>query len=282
MATLLDIVTKDSTSRSVTIRIIDATAGTPETGVVFDSLGIDLWYRREGGLKVSITEADLTTPALDDAWESGGFLHIGDGEYRVDVPDAAFATGVEHVDIGGTVTGMVVIGGRVRLTDFDLEIAPGAAGGAASTEQVSNIGSGATGGTHVEATYDNTTRDTIDNAGADLKGGGLVGIPVTGHSFVVGREITIAGSIAYNGAFDIVSETANEVVITHSQDAEAFGGSETIVSSIKGEIFVARSHPAPLPIRPPRRATCTVWTTTMMSSKSFTASTLAGPGRLRT
>lgn len=104
--------------------------------------------------------------------------------------------------------------------------------------QIDSIGTGSTGGTHVEATFDNTTRDTIDNAGADLKGGGLVGIPVTGHSFVAGREITIAGSVAYNGAHAIVSQTTNEVVITHSQDAEAFGGSETIVSSIKGEIFV--------------------------------------------
>lgn len=108
----------------------------------------------------------------------------------------------------------------------------------ATAAQVNNIGSGATGGIHVEATYDNTTRDTIDNAGADLKGGGLVGIPVTGHSFVAGREITIAGSVAYNGAFDIVSQTANEVVITHAQTAEAFTGAETIVSSIKGIIFV--------------------------------------------
>ncbi len=108
----------------------------------------------------------------------------------------------------------------------------------ATSEEVNAIGSGATGGTHVEATYDNTTRDTIDNAGADLKGGGLVGIPVTGHSFVTGREITIAGSVAYNGAFEIISQTTNEVVITHAQTAEAFGGSETIVASIKGEIFV--------------------------------------------
>ncbi len=108
----------------------------------------------------------------------------------------------------------------------------------ATASQVNNIGSGATGGTHVEATYDNTTQDTIDNAGADPKGGGLVGIPVTGHSFVVGREVTIAGSIAYNGAFEVISQTANEVVITHAQTAEAFTGAETIVSSIKGELFV--------------------------------------------
>jgi len=121
MAALLDIVKKGSTDRSVTIRIIDSADGTPETGVVFDSAGIDLWYRREGGLRIAITEADLATPALDDAHADGGFLHISDGEYRLDLPDAAFATGANYVDVGGTVTGMVVIGGRVRLVDYDAE-----------------------------------------------------------------------------------------------------------------------------------------------------------------
>jgi len=123
MATLLDIVKKDSTDRSVTIRIIDSTDGTPETGVVFNTAGIDLWYRREGATKTSITEADLTTPALDDAHADGGFLHISDGEYRLDLPDAACATAANHVDVGGTVTGMVVIGGRIRLVDYDPEAA---------------------------------------------------------------------------------------------------------------------------------------------------------------
>ena len=121
MAVLLDIVQKDATSRSVTLRIIDSSTGLPETGVVWDTAGIDLWYRREGAAVVSITEADLTTPALDDSWETGGFLHISDGEYRLDVPDAAFASGANHVDIGGAVTDMVVIGGRVRLVGYDPE-----------------------------------------------------------------------------------------------------------------------------------------------------------------
>ncbi len=119
MATLLDIVKKGATNRSVTIRIIDATDGTPETGVVWDTAGIDLWYRRESGALVSVTEATLA--ALTTAHTDGGFLHISDGEYRLDLPDAAFATGTQHVDVGGTVTGMVVIGGRVRLVDYDPE-----------------------------------------------------------------------------------------------------------------------------------------------------------------
>lgn len=116
---LLDIVKKGSTDRSVILRIVDSTDGTPETGVVYNTSGIDLWYRREGAAKTSITEATLS--ALTDAHSDGGFLHVGDGYYRLDLPDAAFATSANYVDVGGTVTGMVVIGGRVRLVNFDLE-----------------------------------------------------------------------------------------------------------------------------------------------------------------
>ena len=116
---LHDIVKKGAVDRSVTVRIIDSTDGTPETGVVWNTAGIDLWYRREGAAVVSITEATLA--ALTTAHTDGGFLTISHGYYRLDLPDAAFATGANHVDFGGTVTGMVVIGGRVRLVDYDPE-----------------------------------------------------------------------------------------------------------------------------------------------------------------
>ena len=116
---LHDIVKKGSVDRSVTLRIIDSTDGTPETAVVYNTAGIDLWYRREGAAVVSITEATLA--ALTTAHTDGGFLTISHGYYRLDLPDAAFATGANHVDFGGTVTGMVVIGGRVRLVDYDPE-----------------------------------------------------------------------------------------------------------------------------------------------------------------
>lgn len=136
---MLDIVKKGSTDRSVTIRIIDSTDGTPETGVVFNTAGIDLWYRRQGAAKVSITEATLS--ALTDAHSDGGILHIGDGYYRLDLPDAAFASGANHVDVGGTVTGMIVLGGRVRLTDIDLEDTV-----RAGLTALPNVAAGANGG----------------------------------------------------------------------------------------------------------------------------------------
>lgn len=119
MGALHDIVTKGSVDRSVTLRIADSSTGAPKTDVVYNSSGIDLWYRRQGAAKVSITE--VTLAALTTAHADGGFLHIGDGEYRLDLPDAAFATGAQHVDFGGAVTGGVIYGGRVRLIDTSLE-----------------------------------------------------------------------------------------------------------------------------------------------------------------
>jgi len=108
---------KGSTDQSIVIRIIDSTDGTPETAVAHDTAGIDLWYRREGATKTSITEAALA--ALDSAHSDGGIEPIGDGYYRLDLPDAAVASGVNGVMVGGTVTGMIVIGCYIMLTDFD-------------------------------------------------------------------------------------------------------------------------------------------------------------------
>jgi len=146
MPALHDIVRKGSTDRSVVVSIIDSTTGVPETAVVFDTAGIDLWYRREGAARVAITEATLA--ALTTAHTDGGFLHISDGDYRLDLPDAAFASGANYVDFGGTVTGMIVIGGRVRLVDINLEDAvrggmtalPNAAADAAGGLPISDAG----------------------------------------------------------------------------------------------------------------------------------------------
>jgi hypothetical protein len=112
------ILKKGSTDKSVYLRIIDSTDGTPETGVVFNTSGIDLWYRREGAAKTSITEATLAS--LTAAHTDGGFLHVGDGVYRLDVPDAAWANGANEVVICGTVTGMILKEVVVQLVDIDL------------------------------------------------------------------------------------------------------------------------------------------------------------------
>lgn len=106
-----------STDVSVVLEIMDSTDGTPETGVVFNTAGIDIKYRREGAANVDITE--VTLAALTTAHTDGGFLHIGNGCYRLDLPDAAVAAGVSGVLIHGTVTGMIIIPVYIDLVAYD-------------------------------------------------------------------------------------------------------------------------------------------------------------------
>ncbi|MGD9850113.1 MAG: hypothetical protein AB7T38_02480 [Nitrospirales bacterium] len=139
-------ITAGSTDVQVNIKIIDAADGTPEEAVEHDSSGIALWYRRAGGLKVAITPAALA--ALDDAHADGGIEHIDDGIYRLDLPDAAVAVGAEHVTIGGTVTGMIVLGGEIPLVAYNpadavrlgLTALPNAAADAAGGLPISDAG----------------------------------------------------------------------------------------------------------------------------------------------
>jgi energy-coupling factor transporter ATP-binding protein EcfA2 len=135
-----------TTDVSVVIRIIDLTDGTPETGVLWNTAGIDLEYRREGAASVDIVEATLA--ALTTAHTDGGFLHIGNGYYRLDLPDAACASGVTGVLVHGTVTGMVVIGCYIQLVAIDhfdgvragLTALPNAAADGAGGLPISDLG----------------------------------------------------------------------------------------------------------------------------------------------
>ncbi len=137
---------KGSTDQSVVIRIIDSTDGTPEESVEHNTSGIALWYRREGATVTAITEAALAS--ADAAHSDGGIEHLDDGYYRLDLPDAAFATGANGVMVGGTVTGMIVIGCYVHLTDYDAQDAvrmgmtalPNAAADAAGGLPISDAG----------------------------------------------------------------------------------------------------------------------------------------------
>lgn len=108
---------KDSTDQSTIVRVVD-TSGLPLETVDAQSPLPTFWYRREGATKTSFSAVDLAS--LSAAHSDGGLEHVDDGYYRLDVPDAAFATGVSGVLIGGTVTGGVVIAAYHQLVDFDL------------------------------------------------------------------------------------------------------------------------------------------------------------------
>lgn len=201
---LHDIVKKGSTDRSVTVRIIDSTDGTPETGVVFNTSGIDLWYRREGAAKTSVTEATLA--ALTTGHADGGFLHVGDGVYRLDLPDAAFATGANYVDFGGTVTGMIVMGGRVRLVDIDIE--DGVRGGMTA---LPNAAAAATGGLPTVDGTNSVKIQTVLKKNTALAEFAFLMTDSTTHNPVTGATVTVTRSID-GGAFGATTAgTATEL-----------------------------------------------------------------------
>lgn len=94
-----------STDRSVYLRALDSTDGTPETGIAYNTSGIALFYRRDGAAATTITPADLA--ALTTGHTDGGVKHVNAGIFRLDVPDAAWVAGSETVVIGGSATGMI-------------------------------------------------------------------------------------------------------------------------------------------------------------------------------
>jgi len=199
-----------STDQSVVIRIIDSTDGTPETGVVFNTSGIDLEYRRELEASVDITEATLA--ALTTAHADGGFLHIGNGYYRLDLPDAALAAGSSGCLVHGTVTGMVVVGCYISLTPYPANVAQisGDATAADNLELAFDDTAGAVAhmGIVDQGTAQSATSTTLVlRAAAAFANSEIVGsvIVITGGTTGVGqaREIT-----AYTGATDTATVDA--------------------------------------------------------------------------
>lgn len=162
---------KGATDQSVVIRIVDSGDGTPETGVTSATAGLDLKYRREGGATANLTESDLS--ALTDAHADGGLLHIGAGYYRVDVPDAAFATASNGVLVFGSATGMVVIGCYLHLVDYNpqdavrlgLTALPNAAADAAGGLPISDAG-----GLDLDAQLVTKINDILTDTGTTLDG----------------------------------------------------------------------------------------------------------------
>jgi hypothetical protein len=90
-------VTKGATSQIVYVFIRDssATTGAGLTGLAFNSASLVASYVRPAAARVAITLATQTTTG---AFSSGGFVEVDatnmPGIYRLDVPDAVFATGV--------------------------------------------------------------------------------------------------------------------------------------------------------------------------------------------
>jgi len=104
------------TSKSAYFYIVDA-LGSPLTGLAYNSAGASAYYTRSGAAAVAITLATLASASA--AWSSGGFKEVdatnAPGLYRLDLPNAALASGVDEVFISLKFTGVNVQPLKIRL-----------------------------------------------------------------------------------------------------------------------------------------------------------------------
>lgn len=90
---------KDITSQSLYLEIKDTTGLAGKTGLLYSTTLLVAYYVRNGGSATAITLATLS--AANSAYSSGGFKEVDaanmPGVYRLDLPDAALASGADSV-----------------------------------------------------------------------------------------------------------------------------------------------------------------------------------------
>ena len=101
------IIVPGSISQSVIIHL-DLSAGGDAIGKVAADLSAGYW-RPGMAATLGISLVDLST--LDQAYSSGGVKHVNYGDYRLDLPDAAIADGVDYVIVFLNGTGILQTGG---------------------------------------------------------------------------------------------------------------------------------------------------------------------------
>jgi len=96
----MHLIEKGSTNISLAVRLYDATNGSPKNGLTIANLQIR-YIRVEDDNDVTISNwASLTTLAdLEAEHADNCGYEIGEGYYRIDVPDAAFTIGADFLSV---------------------------------------------------------------------------------------------------------------------------------------------------------------------------------------
>ena len=175
------IVTAGSTDVSVYFYIVgdasNASPGDPVTGLLFSDIetGGSASYMRQGAARTDFSLVTLASASAAHA--DGGFILVDDtnmpGVYRCDVPDAAFATGVDQVIID-----LVVASGNdatmapLLIDILDVDLRDSVRGGMTA---LPNVDAGSAGGLPDDTDANGAVR-VVDGTGAreiDLASGAV-------------------------------------------------------------------------------------------------------------
>lgn len=83
-----------STGVEVYLSAFTSSTGLPRTDITNATAGLTLAYTRVGQNNTTFAPAAQTASG---AYTEGGFVHVGGGLYRIDVPNAAFLAGADFV-----------------------------------------------------------------------------------------------------------------------------------------------------------------------------------------
>ena len=163
------------TSKTIYVRLRDATTGLAKTGLVFNSAGVDASYTLPGAASVPITL--ITLASASAGWASGGFILVNDtdakGLYRLDLPDAAIASGafsIISIEFDDTIEESVEVELHVRDVNV-IQVAGTAQSAGDIVDEVRGIGTAGGAAISVDANTSN-------------EGGGISG--VTSGTTIIG------------------------------------------------------------------------------------------------
>jgi len=168
---------KGATDQTIFIELVDSTTGLPKTGILYTAVTGS--YARTRSARVAITMATLASASA--AHSDGGFILVDDtnqpGVYRVDVPDAAFASGAPEVVCTFKATGCRTVSRSINLVNINNQVAyvPNAAADAAGGLVVSDAG-GLDIDSRLDAAVSSRLAPTTAGRTLDVSAGGEAGI----------------------------------------------------------------------------------------------------------
>lgn len=113
------IIKKGTTDVSIYVNLVDSAAGTPETGLTITNIDATYTRNRAAAVKNDLTALGAANSAHADNQGIEVDATNAPGLYRVDFPDAAFATGVDKVILSVTCTGCAPVHLIVELVDYN-------------------------------------------------------------------------------------------------------------------------------------------------------------------
>jgi hypothetical protein len=196
---------KGSTSHSEYIALVDSTTGLPKTGIA--DTAVTGSYVRTRAARTAITVSALGS--ANAAFSSGGWFEVDStnqpGLYRFDVPDNAFASGVDQVYVTVKATGCKTEHKEFRLVDWNNQVAA-----------LPNAVAGAAGGVFIAGSNADTSANITGNLTGNVSGS--VGS-------VTGAVASVTGNVGGNVTGSIGSVAAGGITAS-SIAADAIGASE--------------------------------------------------------